>query len=379
MVHMKKEKITLILPCAGSGSRVGFNKNKLLVPVNGTTILEKTLAKAKTANLFDKIIVVAAQNDFIEIEKIAQGCTLAAGGNTRSESVKNALSLVDDGIVLIHDGARPFVTEKIFNDCIDCVKKHGSAICVIPSADTIISSSTGSVLNYLGKNGLYCVQTPQGFFAKDIKKAYDLADNEVFNDDGEVFSKFIEKPHVFPGSVDNVKITFPEDFAKLKAKEQDYRFGTGFDCHKLVEDRKLILGGITIPHNKGLLGHSDADVLCHAISDAILSAAALRDIGYYFPDNDEKYKNADSVKLLKTVISLAKEKGFYIKSVSATVMAEKPKLSPFIDRIKCNLSAILGITEENVGVGATTLEGLGFVGREEGICVYASAVLVKIE
>ena len=156
------------------------------------------------------------------------------------------------------------------------------------------------------------------------------------------------------------------------------KVGTGFDCHKLVEEHKLILGGIEIPHVKGLLGHSDADVLTHAIMDAMLSACALRDIGYHFPDTDSQYKGANSIELLKKVIILCKNAGYKVESVSAVIMAQKPKLLPHIPTIAKNLSDILDIDVSKMGIGATTLEGLGFVGREEGICVSANCVMVKI-
>ena len=157
-----------------------------------------------------------------------------------------------------------------------------------------------------------------------------------------------------------------------------FRIGYGEDIHELVENRKLILGGITIPHDKGLLGHSDADVLTHAIMDAVLSACAMRDIGYHFPDTDQAYKGADSIELLKKVMQIIGEKGFSITSIGASIMAEKPKLLKFIPIIAKNLANALDIKVEDVGLGATTLEGLGFVGREEGISVHANVTVKKI-
>ena len=155
------------------------------------------------------------------------------------------------------------------------------------------------------------------------------------------------------------------------------RVGMGYDVHKLVEGRRLILGGVEIPYEKGLLGHSDADVLVHAIMDALLGAAALGDIGKHFPDTDPAYEGADSMMLLKEVLSIIKKDGYRPKSVSAVIMAQKPKLLDYIPKITANLAEALGIPAENVGITATTLEGLGFVGREEGICVHANAVIVK--
>lgn len=376
---MEKEKITLVLPCAGIGKRAGFNKNKLLVEKEGLIALSETLKVAENSGIFDEIVIAAAFADVEEITALASAHKIVLGGATRTDSVKNALAAVDDGIVLIHDGARPFVTEKVFADCVETVKKYRSAVCAVPTRDTVLFSDGDIVSEYIGKSGLYSVQTPQGFFVKDIKKAYELAGGRVFNDDGEVYKEYIGELHIFKGDFNNVKLTYPEDFEKLTADTHyfEQRFGTGFDCHKLTENRKLVLGGVTVPHDKGLLGHSDADVLTHALMDAILSAAGLRDIGYYFPDNDAAYKDADSIKLLKKVLALIAEKGFKVTSVSATIMAEKPKLSPFIPVIKKNLAAVFGVTENKIGLAATTLEGLGFVGREEGICVYAAAVLLS--
>lgn len=371
------EKVTLILACAGKGMRAGFEKNKLLVPINGLTVLERTLNAFIKSGLIYQYIITASKEDIEEIKTIAQNvAVIVEGGATRSASVKNALEHATGDIVLIHDGARPFVTEKIIKSCIDGVIKNGSAITAVPSCDTVLKAYGSDVAEYLGKEGLFNVQTPQGFYTKDIKHAYAEIGNKVFPDDGSVFKKVYGKVCISEGSRNNIKLTYKEDFERLK-ESFGCRVGTGFDCHKLVENRKLILGGVTIPHTKGLLGHSDADVLTHAVMDAILSALSLRDIGYHFSDKDIKYKDADSIQLLKTVLSMIDNEGYAVDSVSAVIMAEKPKLLPHIPAITKNLSNALGIPFEKLGIGATTLEGLGFVGREEGICAQASAVLIK--
>ena len=370
-------KTTLILACAGKGSRVGYDKNKLLVKVNGTTCLERTLKAFVDSKLINDYIVTSSPEDFDEITAlVGKTATVVLGGSTRTESIKNALRKAQDGIVLIHDGARPFVDKRIIQECIESVNNFGSAITAYPSRDTVIRGEDGIITDYLGKNDLYSVQTPQAFFVNDIKKAYDLAGDKVFNDDGEVYKQFIGQPHIINGNSDNIKITFRDDM-NLLDNDRDCRLGVGFDSHRLVENRKLILGGIEIPHDKGLLGHSDADVLAHAIMDAILSALAMRDIGYHFSDKDPQYKDADSMKLLDKVLLMVEQSGYRVKSVSATIMAEKPKLLKHIPTITENLSKALSISPDCVGLTATTLEGLGFVGREEGICVHATAVVVK--
>lgn len=366
-------KISLVLTCAGKGTRAGFSKNKILLPVGDKPCFMKALEVFINSGRITEFIVTANEVDFKEIKFLVPSFVkVVTGGDTRSASVKNALDHITGDIVLIHDGARPFVTEKLINDCITTVLAFGSAIPCVPSVNTIANVDGDEIKDYIGKAGLYNIQTPQGFIAEDIKKAYELSNGESNNDDGGIYKQYIKDPHIYIGDPQNLKLTFREDFNKTEV-----RFGTGFDCHKLVENRDLILGGVKIPHDKGLLGHSDADVLTHAVMDAILSGAGLRDIGYYFPDTDMKYKDANSIELLKEVLSIVKKDGFIVKSVSAVIMAEKPKLLKHIPSIKENLALVLGVPTDKIGLGATTLEGLGFVGREEGICTHASVVLER--
>ena len=385
------KKISLILAAAGKGERAGFEENKLFFKgADGKTVLERTFFAFVNSGIVGEYVVAVSEKDEKRIKTLLpREAKIVLGGKTRSESVKNALAAVTGDIVLIHDGARPFVSAEIIKNCAESADKFGSGIVAEESRNTVCRASNGEIAEYLGKSGLYSVQTPQGFQTELIKKAYALAGEENFNDDGEVYAKFIAPPRLVKGSAENVKLTFKEDFndARNGAKAcsagcsqvaGEYRFGTGFDCHKLVTGRKLILGGVEIPHDKGLLGHSDADVLAHAITDAVFSAAAMRDIGYHFPDTDPAYEGADSIKLLKTALKIVGEKGFFVTSISATIMAEKPKLLKRIPEITENLAAALGISADKVGIAATTLEGLGFVGREEGICVSATATLIKL-
>lgn len=370
---LMKEKITVIIAAAGSGERAKLNKNKILEDVGGVSVIRKTFDAFYSSELINEYIVAAKAEELPLIKTLLPDFVkFTAGGATRTDSVKNALSAVSGDIVLIHDGARPFVSEKIISDCIDSAIKFGSGVAAIPSRDTVAEKS-GNAPRYLGKKDLLLIQTPQAFITEEIKRAYSVAGDKVFNDDGEVYLNCFGKLNFVGGDAKNLKLTYPEDFNRAK----ETRFGTGFDCHRLVENRKLILGGVEIAHDKGLLGHSDADALTHAIMDAILSACAMRDIGFWFPDSDEKYKGADSMKLLAEVLRIVGEKGFKVDSVSAVIMAEKPKLLKHIPSITESLANALGVAPEKIGISATTLEGLGFVGREEGICVHASAVVVK--
>ncbi len=371
-------KVSLILTCAGRGERAGFEKNKLLVNINGTNCFKKTLNAFLKSGLIDEYIITANQNDLEEITVLSpKSAKIVLGGNTRTESICNALKSVTGDILLIHDGARPFVSQKLIKNCILTAGRFGSAIPLCPTADTICKADEKQIENYLGKQDLYRVQTPQGFLAERIISAYEKIGLKTFNDDGEVYKSTFGSLYYFEGDEENVKLTFAQDFNKLYGLN-DVRVGTGFDCHRLVKNRKLILGGVDIPHSLGLLGHSDADVLCHAISDALLSSLALRDIGYWFPDTDERYKDADSLALLSEVVQKIKERGFKVHGVSAVIMAEKPKLLKYIPVITETLASVLHIEKDAVGITATTLEGLGFVGREEGICVHATATVKRV-
>lgn len=371
-------KVSLILACAGKGTRAGYSENKLWQQIDGKSVLSHTLSKFINSGLIDQYVITASENDFDRISTLyGKDYKVVIGGKTRTQSVLNALAQTDGDIVLIHDGARPFVTKKMIKDCIDRACKFGSAIPVVPSRDTVVRTNEQLVLDYLGKSSLGMVQTPQGFKTNLIKDAYAHAGAHAYNDDGEVYKEFIGDLHVYEGDYINTKLTFAEDFEKANPTPQ-YRFGVGFDCHRLVENRALILGGVTIPHDKGLLGHSDADVLTHAIMDAILSAYANRDIGYHFSDKDAKYKDACSMDLLKQVLEMTRKAGYKVDSVSASIMAEKPKLLKHIPAITESLANALDLQASKVGITATTLEGLGFVGREEGICVHATATLIKL-
>lgn len=389
---MARETVSLILACAGKGARAGFDNNKLLERVDGKTVAEITFSAFYETGLIDEYVIAVSKQDYeFFLSVFSSKAKIVIGGDERGASVQNALAKTTGEIVLVHDGARPFVSKKIIENCIDCVKLHRSAIAAVPSVNTVSKAENGVITETVGKSGVYEIQTPQGFYKVDLLTAFGLAnrDKKTFPDESSLYLEYVGAPYLSYGEASNIKLTTKSDFENLNGEAYSsltlpfnvngaaVRTGEGFDCHKLVEGRKFIIGGIEIPHSKGLLGHSDADVLTHAVTDAILSAAGLRDIGYHFPDNDDRFLNADSTELLRTALGLVTEAGYKVTSVSAVIMAEKPKLSPYIPSIKENLCKIIGIPVSDFGLGATTLEGLGFVGREEGVCVKASAVAIK--
>lgn len=376
---MKKIKISAVICAAGSGERAGFGRNKLLAPLCGEPALYHTLKKFYIPEI-DEVIITSSENDIKEISALAAplGYKVVIGGESRTQSVKNALEEVSGDIVLIHDGARPFLSENLILNCIQSVKTYKSAICAVQSTDTCVYANLGVICERLDRSSLFAVQTPQGFFTKDIKRAYALAGDKVYTDDSAVYGEFIGAPHIIDGEKGNVKLTFKEDFMRAYPTlplVNGKRVGFGVDTHCFGEGGFVKLAGVKIPCNKGLIAHSDGDVIIHAVMDALLSAAGLKDIGHYFPDTNEKLKGADSGKLLQEVVKLVKNTGYTPSNLSISVQAEKPKLAPHINKMIESLSALTGVTAKNIAIAAGTNEGLGFVGQGLGITAYCTALL----
>ena len=368
------------LICAGGkGTRAGFNKNKLLKDVLGIPVLERTMAAFAAAGA-DEIVVAASPDDFSEIAPLCRkyGATLCEGGATRFFSVHNALAHVRSEIVLIHDGARPFVSAEAIAACVENVKKYGSGVCAVPSTDTLATADeNGEILSYPVRANTYRIQTPQGFYLTEIRAAYEkaIAENATdFTDDSSVYAAYVRKPKLCAGEEKNVKLTYAEDFRNAFA-----RVGIGVDTHAFGHAQNyIVLGGVRVPSESGLVAHSDGDVLCHAVMDALLSAAGLKDIGHYFPDTNDEWKNADSMKMLAQVTALIREQGFRPANLSAAIQAEKPRLAGYIEAIKKSLAEALNLPETAVGISAGTNEKLGYIGEGKGITVNAAVLLEKI-
>lgn len=374
-------KICAVIPAAGSGSRAGFEKNKILQKYDGIPVLRRTVSAFAAAEQIGKIIVCIRECDRAEISALLSdftGVCLICGGATRTESVKNALEFLakeqtPPDYVLIHDAARPFVSTKIIRDCIETVRAFGSAVCSLPCTDTLVSASNGMVNGKLDRESTFLVQTPQGFSFPQLLAAYrKITPQDVFTDDAGVFAKYIAPPRLFTGERANIKLTFREDFCMTQ-----FRTGIGIDTHAFGKtDDHIMLGGVKIPSESGLLAHSDGDVLIHAVMDALLSAAGLFDIGHYFPDTDPQYKDTDSLILLANVKELIDKESFAVGNISAAIVAQKPKLAAYIPQMKQNLAHVLQISERNVGITAGTNERLGYLGRGEGITVTANVLLL---
>lgn len=377
----KTKSAELILACGGSSTRMG--QNKLLMDICGKPCI------LRTCEAFDycgciKRIIIAAPLELHEVyrealETIKTPIAFVNGGATRQQSVMNAVSQAKEDIIVIHDGARPLISPAVIERSVEDAYSFGSSVVCVPSKDTIRLDDGESSYCPPRKNA-YIVQTPQSFSRALYLKACESSSGD-YTDDAQLLDAVGVRPHITLGEYSNIKITTAEDIdmaRSLIGGETNVctpRIGHGYDVHRLVPGRALILGGVNIPYEKGLLGHSDADVLTHALMDALLGAAAMGDIGKLFPDSDESYKGADSIELLKRVTGLITAKGYSIINVDVTVIAQAPKLSPHIDDMRARLSQAMNISVDSVSVKATTEERLGFTGSGEGIAAHAVAMI----
>ena len=342
-----------------------------------------------------EILVVTSPDKTAEYEAILSPLddkrvrVLGCGGKTRQQSVFAGIRAVSEQaeFVAIHDGARPLVPAEVIAEAFRTAAESGAAIPALPVKDTIKVVKDGIILQTPERSSLFQAQTPQVFRKRDYLDAMEqaLAENLGFTDDAQLFERTGRQVRITQGSEANLKITTPADIPAAEAalciektEEKTMRIGHGYDVHRLVPERKLILGGVEIPYEKGLLGHSDADVLLHAIMDAMLGALALGDIGGHFPDNDPAYKGADSRVLLREVNRLIREAGYRPGNIDATVAAQAPKLKPHIPAMREKIATDLSIPVSAVSVKATTEEGLGFTGSGEGISATAVCLLLPL-
>ena len=368
----QNKRVLAIVVAAGNGSRMKTEIPKQFLKIGGETIIEKTVSRFEKNQYVDGFFVVVSEK-YLEYAK----GLLAGMKKLKGASVFSALEKIeDDALVLVHDAARPYVSDAIINSVIVAASDFGAAVPAIEIADTVKTVAAGEsnnifVLDTVDRSILRRVQTPQGFCAALLKRAYAHAQDNNFEgtDDSMLVEALGEKVSLIDGNAENIKITRTEDMPS------ENRVGYGFDVHKLVSDLPLYLGGEKIPYEKGLLGHSDADVLIHAIMDSILGAAHLGDIGKHFPDTASDYKGISSIKLLEKVKTMIRERGYRIVNIDSTVMCEAPKLAPFIEKMEQNIADALDISKEKVSVKATTTEGLGYTGRGEGIAASSVSLL----
>lgn len=382
--RMMKQTASAVVLAAGSSSRMGFDK--LGFDLGDGTVLGRSLQAFDACPRIGEIVLVMGQDTALARQEAARchkPVRLVPGGSTRAESARKGVEAASGELVAIHDAARPFVTEAVIEAALQGAAEWGAAAPAVPVKDTIKRGTPGDgrtvpdqcLVNFTPERAsLYAVQTPQCFDRDTylrISAQLDAAVARLVTDDASLFELAGLPVILTPGDYANLKITTKED---LKG-ETAMRIGHGYDVHRLVEGRRLILGGVDIPYEKGLLGHSDADVLLHAISDALLGAAALGDIGKHFPDTDPRYEGADSLQLLQEVGKLVNQAGYVVSNIDATILCQAPKLAPHIPAMRANIAGALNLALDKVSVKATTEEHLGFTGQGQGIAAHAVTLL----
>ena len=381
-----------VIVAAGNSTRMGGAIPKVLENLNGRPVLLYSFLALAACPQVGELCVVCREEDRPRVEGLLRDMTdkpftVVAGGQERQDSVLNGVSALspERNYLLIHDGARPFVTPELAGAvCRDAVA-YGAATAAVPSKDTCkLSDGEGFVESTPPRERLMAIQTPQAFeremylYAARRAQAAGLS----YTDDCQLIEAAGGQVRLTPGDYRNIKLTTPEDRQAARAYlgkgEKAMRVGSGYDVHKLVEGRKLILGGVEVPFEKGLLGHSDADVLTHAVMDALCGAAKLGDIGKLFPDSDPRYAGISSLELLRQVAALLQERGWAVVNIDATLIAQAPKVGPYRPEMEANLSAALGTDADRVNVKATTEEHLGFTGDSSGMAAHAVALLERL-
>ncbi|OGP68333.1 MAG: hypothetical protein A2W27_11490 [Deltaproteobacteria bacterium RBG_16_44_11] len=382
-----------IIPAGGAGKRLNAKQAKQYLLLDDTPLLIHTLKVFQKAKIINEIVLVlpkdyvASAKQLINNYGLTKITAVVAGGKERQDSVKNGIAAINGkcDVVVIHDAVRPFVTEELITKVVVAAKLTGAASIGVKAKDTIKETKKDNlVAATIPRQNLWLTQTPQAFKFELLKKAYKTAYDKKYygTDDASLVERIGKKIKMIEGSYENIKITTPEDMimaeALMKKKTgsnppERIRSGFGYDSHKFAMGRKLILGGVVIPFYKGLQGHSDADALLHAICDALLGAAGCGDIGMHFSDTDPAYKDISSVILLERVKKIIEGKGFSINNVDTTVIMEMPKLAPYAVKMVSNIARTLDIPETCVNIKAKTSEGMGFIGRNEGVAVFAIA------
>lgn len=369
----------VIIVAAGRGSRMGGDVPKQWQMLSGKPVLAQTLA----AFAGMRVVLVIHPDDRARAEALGSGAMLVEGGDTRGASVLAGLRALEGtgtDTVLIHDGARPLVSRALIDRLVAALATHVAAAPALMVTDALWRGAGGLVSGTVDRSGLHRAQTPQAFRFAPILAAH-RAHPGGAADDVEVARAAGLDVAIVEGEETNLKLTYPGDFARaeaiLKGRNMDVRLGNGYDVHAFCEGDHVWLCGVKVPHGKGLLGHSDADVGMHALTDAIYGALAEGDIGRHFPPSDPQWKGAASHIFLSHAIGLARSRGYDLGNCDVTLVCERPKIGPHATDMQAELARIMGVDAGRVSVKATTSERLGFTGREEGIAALATATLMK--
>lgn len=391
-------KAWAVVPAAGAGRRLGGELPKQFLLLGGRPLLTWSVGGLAAWPGLDGVVVAAPEADVDRTRSLLEGAgvpkvlRVVPGGAERQDSVARGLEALEEAapedLVFVHDGARPFPPSGRFGLLAAAARPDG-ALFALPCADTLKREEEGGSAATVERSGLWQAQTPQAFPVSLLREALVRARERGFRgtDEASLVEAMGRRPRLVAGDPRNLKVTTPSDLAVAEGlagraavpPAPRAAVGHGYDVHRLVEGRPLILGGVRVPHEKGLLGHSDADVLAHAVADACLGAAGLGDIGRHFPDSDPAWAGASSLGLLERVREKLRFRGFRVVRVDATLVAERPKVAPHVPIMEERLSAALGLAPGGVTVKATTTEGLGFEGRQEGMSAHAVALVEGME
>jgi 2-C-methyl-D-erythritol 4-phosphate cytidylyltransferase/2-C-methyl-D-erythritol 2,4-cyclodiphosphate synthase len=388
--------VAAIIAAGGRGERLGAGVPKQFLAIGGVSILRRSVELFASHERIDEIVVVLppdlASSPPDDLPALDKPLLIVPGGARRQDSVRHGFEAVRDraDVVVIHDAARPFASAALISRTIDAAWESGAALAALPASDTIkLARDTPAaapllVERTLPRERVFLAQTPQAFRTDVLAAAIAASQEDVVATDEAVLAEAAGFPvRLVTGEATNLKMTTMTDLTAAQAligrdsAGARVRIGTGYDLHRLAEGRPLILGGITVPFDKGLVGHSDADALAHAITDAVLGAIAKGDIGRHFPDTDPQWKGASSLAMLAQAVAMARDAGFAVVNVDAVVIAERPKLTAHLAGIRASLAGVLGIDVRGVSVKGKTNEGVGEIGRGEAIAVHAVALLVQ--
>lgn len=389
-----------IIVAGGTAERFGSSSGKQLAMVAGLPLLGHTLRAFDAASSVGLIVVVCPPDRVDEFERtaveaavLATGHAVVAGGLTRQESVRNGLSAIPghrpESVIVVHDGARPLVTSELIDGAVATLLAEEDLCGLVvghPAYDTIKTVVDRRIVATPDREGFWIAQTPQLFRRRPFEAAHAAAERRGFlgTDDAAVMEADGGLVWTYPGPRENLKVTVAEDLAIVEAvlslkREREMtgslRIGIGYDVHRFAAERPLVLGGVEIPHHVGLAGYSDADVLVHALIDALLGAVREGDIGHHFPDTDPAYAGISSMTLLERTAALVRDRGWLLVDADCVLVLEQPKIAAYRERMRRELADRLGVELDRVGVKATTTEGLGFTGREEGVAAQAVVLL----
>ena len=391
--NMRKYKTSAIILAGGTGSRMNSGRAKQYMTLLGKTVIERSVFAFDQCELIDEIVVVIRDGDDAYVTELLSSSEykkpirLVTGGSCRAESAKNGFYSIsqDTEFVAIHDAARCLITPELIAKVVETAHKNGAATAVCGVSDTVKTvDENGKVSSTIPRTSVFRAQTPQVFSKEVYERALtSFTDLSTVTDDNMLVENVGVDIYAVNLGEQNIKITTADDLALAKSillgrgggDMSEFRIGHGYDVHRLAEDRRLIIGGVEIPHSKGLLGHSDADVLLHAIMDALLGAAGLGDIGRHFPDSDDEYAGISSLHLLSRVYELIKNNGFSVVNIDATLILQSPKIANYVPKMISNVAFALNVSESRINIKATTEEHLGFTGSGEGAAAHCVCML----